>query len=1328
MIERFKADQSASPAYFYCTRSAAEPERSDPNAVLASILRQLSCVEPGAPILSPVIEKYKRQGEGFKSNGLDLDDSRDLIIRLIEDYSMTIIIVDALDECDPLRRESLLDAFEHILKESVGLVKILVSSRNDQDIVYTLRQYPNMEISSDKNTADIKTYVETETMRLVKTGQLLRNSRAKEKMTASIIEQVSGGADGMFRWASLPLDVLRALKRDEDIQTRLGRLPPKLEQLYLDVYNNLISAQGEIGCSIIDNALKWLLCTQTEFCAADFLTAVAANLNISDGEISVDSLLELCNNFVVYDEGLDVFRFAHLSVREFLEQLPEFTKVPCYSLAAECCLLQIVASSNCPNTQDLVTDAHLLRLRGSPTDAEASLSARFLEHANNLWMKYCQAIPLNDRSQDTNFGQIFRFFLSDKLGSSAPLKVWVQWYCSRVLITDSTASLKLQDLLTIYTDSLSRSFFVATFSGFSEIVTSCLRDRVLRDEMKDQGLLLAAMATQQEIFDIISKQRENWAMTEPLLHHAVSGLDKERLDWLLDKAPDTMISRRTVAAVAEDCDDGKMAMFFNRYPDLPITNETLEDAIGNASLDNFGRLVARAVKPVITQHMLLIPHYPRPKTSKPLAAYTEKISILLNRMGGSDLTPDLMANAVSYSDEHIVEAMLKKGCIINENLMVDAVQRGREMLQLMLQYGGNITDAVLDKATSKCDEQVWQMLLEEGYASSINAKWLKLAALNYHHDDASLRILLDYADLTALANEMAGLIQKVARMGRNGPIRQLLNRAKDVTISQDMLLAATLNRSFDRLGRVQMFLKRSSELQITEDMLVIAASDGYQGVELMQVFLERGGEPHISEYVLMAAACNKLQGYQIMRLLAQQDNVVVVTEDVLFCAAQHSSPDLVLNILERSEAKIVMGRLLEAAAMNEFHDGDLMKLLLARAKVTQFPEDVFIAATGNEGNGIKVITGLEAKFGRTDVTENLMLKCIHRATKDTIKLLLSRIDPGKITKETLIRAMGDFSNGFRSDHVRRCVAEKCPHFPITTEILAPTAQHGTVNLFRFLWNRCRRSSVPEDLINAAAKNHKSLNGQTTFSFLLHEVDCVEIGEATLIAIAANRSGGCVFFDLLLEQGLKADTTEGVPKTLLMNGGIKTKCSRVRPLQLSSGTKVTETMFKIAASHGDERFLRKLSNFCELESTPEKWLHIAQLFNAANISETDNLETLLASGVEPNIAGPDGVTPLTAAFWGRNEETVQMLLSAGASPDGGPGLKNSPLCTAVYCGEYDMVEILVNAGASLDFRDNHGQTPSMIAKSRGHILIFKYLEQSRMQQERERGGPQTPEVT
>jgi len=197
ITENFRTGQDSLPVYFYCTRSAAEPERSEPDVVLASILRQLSCVEPGKALLTPVVERYKRQGEGFESRGPSLEESRDLVKTLTEAYGVTTIIVDALDECNPETRQSLLDAFEEILRESAGLVKILVSSRDDQDLVWQLRNFPNFNITSSRNTQDIENYVRTETEKLVKKGRLLSHSRARNEMQELVIDRVSQGADGM---------------------------------------------------------------------------------------------------------------------------------------------------------------------------------------------------------------------------------------------------------------------------------------------------------------------------------------------------------------------------------------------------------------------------------------------------------------------------------------------------------------------------------------------------------------------------------------------------------------------------------------------------------------------------------------------------------------------------------------------------------------------------------------------------------------------------------------------------------------------------------------------------------------------------------------------------------------------------------------------------------------------------------------------------------------------------------------------------------------------------------------------------------------------------
>src|SRR5215469_2628889 len=101
-LNGFRAGHNPRPVFFYSSRNRAEPGRSDPKAILASLARQLSALEPGKPLLKPTLDLYKKkEAEGFASGSLRIEESCALIIQLIEQYPVTTIVIDALDECDP---------------------------------------------------------------------------------------------------------------------------------------------------------------------------------------------------------------------------------------------------------------------------------------------------------------------------------------------------------------------------------------------------------------------------------------------------------------------------------------------------------------------------------------------------------------------------------------------------------------------------------------------------------------------------------------------------------------------------------------------------------------------------------------------------------------------------------------------------------------------------------------------------------------------------------------------------------------------------------------------------------------------------------------------------------------------------------------------------------------------------------------------------------------------------------------------------------------------------------------------------------------------------
>jgi len=130
---------------------------------------------------------------------------------------------------------------------------------------------------------------------------------------------------------------LTTFKTDEDIIENLGKLPPTLEQLYSTIYNRITINQGQVSQVIARNALCFLLRGKENLEVDDFLLLVAPKSH----QGSIEETLAICCNLVVFDESINVFRFAHLSVREFLETLPEFAAQKPHSNIVKCCMGQL---------------------------------------------------------------------------------------------------------------------------------------------------------------------------------------------------------------------------------------------------------------------------------------------------------------------------------------------------------------------------------------------------------------------------------------------------------------------------------------------------------------------------------------------------------------------------------------------------------------------------------------------------------------------------------------------------------------------------------------------------------------------------------------------------------------------------------------------------------------------------------------------------------------------------------------------------------------------------------------------------------------------------
>jgi nucleoside-triphosphatase THEP1 len=199
-----KIDQSTGTlAYFYCLRDIAEDERSRPEEVIRSILRQLSFKGKNPKVLKePAALHYQKKVDEAEEYGTDVIDRLTweeciaLLISLLEG-STTVIIIDAIDELKKEERWMLYEAFDRILDHpGQRLVRIFVSSRDAGDIVMKLSAYRNVYISATDNQADIERFVKFEVQKAISCHRLLRGS-VPDSLKGDIVATLIKGAQGM---------------------------------------------------------------------------------------------------------------------------------------------------------------------------------------------------------------------------------------------------------------------------------------------------------------------------------------------------------------------------------------------------------------------------------------------------------------------------------------------------------------------------------------------------------------------------------------------------------------------------------------------------------------------------------------------------------------------------------------------------------------------------------------------------------------------------------------------------------------------------------------------------------------------------------------------------------------------------------------------------------------------------------------------------------------------------------------------------------------------------------------------------------------------------
>ncbi|CAM1510988.1 Fc.00g085010.m01.CDS01 [Cosmosporella sp. VM-42] len=324
------SSNQASPsllAYFYCSKNASEVELSDPKEIMRSITRQLGVtISAQKTIHSAIVNDYERREaeakiEGFDVARLSLQDCIRMILSITGSDPVTIVI-DAIDEVQPKSRYELVESLQQIVRDSASVVKIFVTSRDDDQVLSLLTNASALRIEAENNRQDMEGFVHDQVALAVNNRRLLTgniSSQLKADLSKALIE----GAGEMYLvvWQ---IEKLCDMRHELDVQKAMRRFSDDtLDRLYSEILGKIRNVE-EYSSTIATRAFSLLLSVHEPLSPASFIAALTLMGGNDENLLQLPQVLRICFHLITVDSKMNVLRFAHTSVQEFLEAQSEF--------------------------------------------------------------------------------------------------------------------------------------------------------------------------------------------------------------------------------------------------------------------------------------------------------------------------------------------------------------------------------------------------------------------------------------------------------------------------------------------------------------------------------------------------------------------------------------------------------------------------------------------------------------------------------------------------------------------------------------------------------------------------------------------------------------------------------------------------------------------------------------------------------------------------------------------------------------------------------------------------------------------------------------------
>lgn len=1061
-----------------------------------------------------------------------------------------------------------------------------------------------------------------------------------------------------FRWASLQLEILCTPKLDADVRATLGRLPPKLEQLYLEIYEKQISRyHGEAGRSIINNILKWLLHAQTRMSSSELCAAVAMNIAVAPEDLTKEHILDLCHNFVVFDDGLDTFRFAHLSVREFLETRDEFSPIHCHLLAAEVCLLQLIGSTNSSIAEKFLKDECAINVVGKTASAAESLPEGLQNYATIHWSLHCSRIGERGRESQTRFKRLFQFFLSTDLEGPSPLDAWLLSYRHRDYSDEAPYSLRVA--LDTYHSPLIMPLFLASAFGFCEVIRTCLMNPKLGLGERRTAWSISSSASQGEALRTHLENRGDCEIPESIVPRVAMWMDADEFAWLLDQVPNMKYTASFVASMKRRLPETRkenVDILLHHFGFEKASNEILKVLAPNVTVNTFRTLLGRPDEELVSGEVF----------EGAASCQNVEVMTILVEQTGFHLTPAAMAAAARACNFQTMQLLLDRGgdTNITGSVMQQAAKNEDEkVISLLLDHGGVISLDTMILASALGYAKVLRCLLQRGEAET--RSMLRAGAQNHRDGGAVMTLLLAEVKHEMVMEELNELMKQAARNFNYAfeIITQLLAQYENITVTEDVLMAAASNACIGGpllCLLLKNVMKKTLTIEVLEAFLSTLTS-----YDMIQPLLDRIGETSAGERLLEAAARNPLFGDELIRLLLETIQVSELSNSVWSAAVANQGCGVeIVKLLESRFGKIIIT---EATMMTAASEGmpRTMAFLLNRTSNEMITEDVLLSAPGRITlYSDEMMIFLLEKAIDVPMTERLVNRAArYCSVNHCLPLIWARSGQSKISPALAQAAAENYENF-------KFLLDETGDVEIGEEVLETIVNkncHAIETLTMLLDRSIHFSITPKVLIKAAGNVEEP--GPLVTYLLKHSND-VSVTDDVFLSTAASGNDEVL---LILSRHCAMDK---VP---------------VMWAQISQ-------LYRAAAT--------------EIPNYSHPFSYWQQSYNEKGFEQDACIEEvryLLGQGVEPDLPDQQGLTPLALAAERGNELIFKALLDAGANPCSKDQFGRTPLFGAAAGGNYEIVETLLGMGVKVDLKDENDITPGDEARKNAHMRVFRLLE-------------------